>query len=85
MIDPVEAPKLTAVIGDVDIHKYTFCSAASTERLLYNGAPEIPVIQFKVPFGFTVFDSVQFPPLSRPPANLEESRSLEKISTKNLM
>ena len=52
MKDPVEALNLIVLNGlnvdDVGIHKYTFCSAASTERLLYNGEPVSPAIQFKV-------------------------------------
>ena len=33
----------------------------------------------------TVFDAVQSPPLSSPPVNLEESRSLKKFSTKKFL
>ena len=56
MIDPDEALNLIVLNGfpdvDIGIHKYTFCSAASTEKLLYNGLPVSPVIQFKVPFEY---------------------------------
>ena len=59
MIDPVEALKLIVFIGDVGIHKYTLCSAASTERLLYIGVPVNPAIQFKVPFAYVFLIAVR--------------------------
>ena len=62
LIDPVEALILIVLNGlycvDVGIHKYTFCSAASTERLLYRGTPVSPVIQFKVPFAYVFLIAV---------------------------
>ena len=62
MIDPVEALILIVLnglyCGDVGIHKYTFCSAASTDRLLYNGEPVSPAIQLKVPFAYMLLIAV---------------------------